>query len=245
MRPCLILTRPQTDAVRFAAQACADGWQGDVLIAPLLRIVLMPPPRARLDGAGTLVFTSQHGVAAVAAATPRRDWPVWAVGPRTAEAAREAGFTDLHQSGGDAVALLKDLRQTLPRPPVLHLRGVHAAADIATTLRATGQKAEALVVYRQEALDLTLAARNRLTQGGDIVLPVFSPRSAQLLADALGPQAGRKARLHVIAISDAAARPFRQFSDIALHIADHPDACAMRTVLTATQPLLEPWQKPR
>ena len=245
MRPCLLLTRPQAQSALFAQQARADGWAGDVLISPVLRIVLQPPETTRLDTVGTLVFTSQHAVAALVATTMRRDWPVWAVGPRTAQAAQEAGFRDVLVSGGDATALLRDLTRDPPKPPVLHLRGQHAASDIARHLRAAGQNADAVVVYRQEPCALSPEATARLSQGGDAVLAVFSPRSARLLAAALHAQASISARLHMIAISDAAAKPLKDIATGRCRIATRPDAAAMRAALLAMQATLEPWGKPR
>jgi uroporphyrinogen-III synthase len=243
--PCLILTRPQQDSQRFADAARADGWAGDILIAPLLEITLLPPPEAELARARSLVFTSQHGVAALAAATTRRDWPVWAVGPRTAQAAQAAGFATVYEAGGDAEALLKDLAQTPPPGPVLHMRGTHAAADIAQALQALGQQAEALVAYAQVACPFSPAALARLAAGGVVVLPVFSPRSAQLLAQALaGLPAGRR-QLFPIAISAAAAAPLDKLGLQPCMIAARPDMPSMRAALIATQAKLEPWAKPR
>ena len=245
MRPCLLLTRPQADSALFAQRVRAEGWVGEVLFSPVLKIVLQPPKPAQLDTANTLVFTSQHAVAALVAATERRDWPVWAVGPRTAQAAQEAGFRDLRQSGGDAKALLHDLTRDPPMPPVLHLRGQHAASDIARHLRAAGQEADAVVVYRQDACALSPEAMLRLRQGGDVILPVFSPRSARLLSSALLAQTAITARLHLIAISDAAALPLNPVAAARCCIATRADAHAMRDAVLAVQATLEPWEKPR
>ena len=243
--PCLLLTRPQEDAQRFADLVLADGWMGEILISPLMEITLHPLPEAALAQAGSLVFTSQHGVAALVAATDRRDWPVWAVGPRTAQAARAAGFEMVHEAGGDAAALLKDLAQSPPLPPVVHLRGAHVAADIAVALRAQGIEAEGLVAYWQTARPLSSVAKARLEAGGDMVLAVFSPRSARLLADSLAEVSHWKTRLHPVAISAAAASPL---AGVGLHpgiIAARPDMPAMRDAVLATQAKLEPWAKPR
>jgi uroporphyrinogen-III synthase len=243
--PCLLLTRPQEDAQRFADLASADGWEGDILISPLIEIILHPVSEAALAQAASLVFTSQHGVAALVAATARRDWPVWAVGPRTAQAARAAGFGQVHQAGGDAAALLDDLVQTPPVQPVLHLRGAHAASDIAQLLGERGLRAEGLVAYTQTACPLSSVAKARLEAGGDVVAPVFSPRSARLLADSLADVSHTSTRLYPIAISAAAALPLAGLGLQPCIIAARPDVPAMRGALLATQAKLEPWAKPR
>lgn len=239
-RPCLVLTRPQGDSVRFADQAHAAGWQGGVVIAPLLEIVLLPLDIAVLKEARTLVLTSQHAVTALSLATDARDWVVWAVGPRTAQAARASGFAVVHQSGGDAKALLDDLIHSRPTPPIVHLRGRHAAADIAATLRAQGQDAAGVVVYEQVARPLSEQAQARLFQGGDVVLPVFSPRSGRLLADAIAGLETGSTRLHLVAISAAAADAAMISPVASCHIAAQPDARSMCDALVSLQQWLEP-----
>ena len=244
-RPCLMLTRPVSDSARFAAQAQAAGWQGAVLIAPLLEIVLLPLDVTTLRSARTLVLTSQHAVRALSLATDARDWVVWAVGPRTAQEARAAGFAVVHQSGGDAKALLDDLTHSPPPAPVVHLRGRHAAADIAAALQAQGQDATAVVSYEQVARPLSEQAQARLRQGGDVVLPVFSPRSGRLLADAITEIVPASTRLHLIAISKAAADAVAIIPVATCHIAAHPDARSMCDALASMQQTLEPLRKPR
>lgn len=240
MPPCLLLTRPLEDSRRFAARACAQGWRGDILIAPLLEIVLHPPSPDQMAHAQALVFTSQHAVAACAAATDRRDWPVWAVGPRTAEAARAAGFGQVHQSGGDAASLLEDLVRASPPMPVLHLRGEHVAADIVGLLQRIGQEALGLIVYAQKARALGSDARERLRNGGDIILPVFSPRSGQLLQAELSQCDLKHARLYLLAISEAAVSGMQGVAFHHTRIAERPDAEAMLVSLSALQAELEP-----
>ncbi len=240
MRPCLLLTRPQRDSERFAQDMRAAGWQADILISPVLEIVLHPLAMQQLAAAKTLVVTSQHAVSALQGTIRQRDWPIWAVGPRTAEAAREAGFHSVMQSGGDASALLRDLLHHRPEEPILHLRGQHAAADIAQELRARGLRAESLVVYTQTSLPFSAVGCQRLQRDGDVVIAVFSPRSSRLLAEALRSCSQIRARLHLVAISNAAAEAFRGFSLARCCIAEHPDAPSMRRAILGIQAKLEP-----
>ncbi len=245
MPTCLFLTRPEADSARFAQAARAAGWRGEVLIAPMLRIALDPPPQRVLQTARTLIVTSQHGVAALVAATEARDWPIWCVGPRTAEAARDAGFADIHEGGGDARALLAALLAAAPQTPLLHLRGRHAAMNIASELRAAGLRALSHVVYAQIARPLSAEARARLAQGGDLVMPVFSPRSAQVLARALRREPLSAARLHLVAISAAAREAATGPVWASQQVAERPDAPGMLAALGRAQAALEPLEKPR
>lgn len=239
---CLLITRPEPSATRFAAAARAGGWYGDALIAPLLNINLSAQA-IEIAQDETVIFTSQHAVAALCAQTARRDWPVWCVGPTTAQAARAAGFGQVHQSGGDALALLADLRGH--HGPFVHLRGQHAVMDLAGALREAGAAARDQIVYAQTACPLSARARAALASPQTkIVAPVFSPRSAALLAQALTKTPCR-ASLEIVAISAQAAAQISGVGRDHLHIASHPTGAAMLDAVLRLQPALEPRTKPR
>lgn len=244
MTLCLLLTRPHAQAEQFAAQALQQGWRGEILIAPLIDIALLPLPFRALDRIRTGIVTSRHAVAALARGTQQRDLPLWAVGPATAQAARQAGFTIVHEAGGDARALIRDIEAAGTLGPFLHLRGAHVAADIISELRALGHEAKGLVVYSQDALPLEPQARTRLQAGGVFVLAAFSPRSATLISGALRKLALTGSQLHGVAISPAAAKALAELPMASCRIASAPDAPGMLAALAATQAELEPFGKP-
>ena len=244
MPPCLLLTRPRAAAEAFAQSVTAAGWRGEVLIAPLMRIASLPLDPTDLDGVETLIATSMHGVRALARATRRRDLRLWVVGPGTAAAAQTEGFAQLHVAGGDAQALLRDMAQAGACGPFLHLRGDHVAADIADALRQAGHEARAQIVYRQDALPLAPAAKARIMAGGDLVCPVFSPRSGRLLAKELTALETQRARLHLVSISRNADATTARLPCISRVIAAKPDNAHMTVEIIACQAKLEPVEKP-
>lgn len=244
MRPCLLLTRPEPAASAFSESLRKAGWRGEVLVAPLMRIVTLPLAESVLNGVATVIATSMHGVRALAQATERRDIRLWTVGPGTAAAARSEGFLDIHVAGGDAPALLRDMAQTGAKGPFLHLRGTHVAADIVAALRAAGHEARAEIVYRQEALTLDPAAKARILAGSDLVCPVFSPRSGRLLAEELAKLDLRHNSIHLVAISENAAMPVKHLACASRVIASRADRSGMLQEILALQPKLEPWEKP-
>ncbi len=69
---------------------------------PLLSVRFHDGPPLALDGAQAILATSANGVRALARRSRARDLPVFAVGPQTAEAAREAGFANVKSADGDA-----------------------------------------------------------------------------------------------------------------------------------------------
>lgn len=209
-RATVLLTRPLPDSQRFVALLPVGL---PVVIAPILEIVPLPHDAGRLAQAEGLVFTSAH---AVGAAGPGRGRPAICVGPRTAALAREAGF-DVAEGPGDAQGLLPLIAAS--PVPLIHPHGRHVAQTLSV---------EGIEVYDQRPLPLTDQALRLLAGDGTVVLPLFSPRSARLLSQAIGT--GVAAPLWLVAISESALgawggppAPFR--------IAERPDAEAMKKAI--------------
>ncbi|VDS07173.1 uroporphyrinogen-III synthase [Paracoccus haematequi] len=209
-RPVLLLTRPQADSRRFAAML--PEWRA--VISPILRIVAVDHDGAALRDAPGLVFTSAH---AVAAAGPGRGRLALCVGGHTAQVARAAGF-DVRAGNGFAEGLLPLIDGA--GVPLIHPHGRHLAKRLPVP---------GMVVYDQQAVPLTAEARALLGGDGPVVLPLFSPRSARLVADATR---GARAPLRVAAISDAAWAAWD--GPAAGHaVAERPDAAAMAAAVRA------------
>ncbi len=246
MHACLLLTRPLGQSRCFAEKMRKAGWRGPMMIAPLMQIDLIPPDPAVLDEADILIVTSQHGVAALNRATTARHWPIWCVGARTAATARAAGFPQVYQAGGDAQALRAALLATAPDGRILHLSGRHVAMDLAAELDSAGVSVTALVVYDQSPLPLSDAAHDLLAgEARDVVLPLFSPRSARLMSAALDGIGRVTARVHLLALSDAVAEACHGVGATSLRVAMRPDAEAMCSLIIEAQAELEPCEKPR
>ncbi|PQO24371.1 uroporphyrinogen-III synthase [Rhodobacteraceae bacterium WD3A24] len=221
----VLLTRPKAQAEDFADQLRAALGPREVVIAPVIEIV--PRPATALPaGIGGLIFTSVNGVAGFAAMGGRRGLPAWCVGEATARAARAAGC-DAIAAGGDAEALLQLLVQSRPEGPLVHVRGAHAAGRLTERLVAAGIDARALVAYDQNSRALDSAAHALLAREAPVLLPLFSPRSARLVAAEVA-QTPLRARLLVCALSQAVARAWRDMRPAdAPEIAARPDAAAM------------------
>src|SRR5450756_3085895 len=96
----MVVTRPQADSERTAATLRARGHA--VLVAPLLRV---EPVAADLSGScGGVIITSANAPGAIVgnpACKALFKLPLFAVGRRSADAARQAGFADVTSAGGD------------------------------------------------------------------------------------------------------------------------------------------------
>ncbi|MGX9355822.1 uroporphyrinogen-III synthase [Roseobacteraceae bacterium S113] len=221
--PLLILTRPQAASERFAAQVA--GQVDEIVISPILEIVKMPGARP-VGTPGSVVFSSEH---AVALYEGPRDIPAFAVGGRTARAAREAGF-EVALEAPTAQALLDGFPSEVPEP-VWHVRGQHVAAPIVDVLRARGVTCAQWIVYDQAQQPLAADVMALLQGERHIVLPLFSPRSAALVSQELPKSV--KAPLHLVAMSHAVMTAWRHPDPHSCRVAEAPNAQAMGSAVAA------------
>src|SRR4051812_27111308 len=150
----ILVTRPQPDSESTAAALRAKGYV--VLQAPMLRF----EPIAFHDDAdaryGAIIVSSANAIRAVEAHLTRRllELPLFAVGERTAEAARRAGFGGVAVADGNAAALreliLASARaKTLKKAStLLYLAGADLAGDLAGDLGERGFKVVTRTTYR-------------------------------------------------------------------------------------------------
>ncbi len=220
--PLILLTRPRPAGERFAAACRTELGEGvEILLAPLQQIAEVGPLPGIPDDAA-LIFTSENGALSYAAQGGRRGLTAYCVGDRTAEAASAAGLEAVSADGA-----IDDLRALILRAPakgpLLHLHGRHVTGDLSGQLRAAGLRASGHVVYEQRDLRLSDEARDALTGPRRVVAPVFSPRSARLLARAAPDM--RNTVLPCISEATRAALP----EALRPHgtISDRPDAAAM------------------
>jgi uroporphyrinogen-III synthase len=226
----LLVTRPEPDAARTGAALAARGHA--VLQAPLLRV-------EAIDGAipdaayGAVVMTSANAARAIAS-HPRRAaltaLPAFAVGRRSAAAARAAGFADVRSAGGDKADLAALLRAHCARSrgPLLYLAGEDRAGEL--DLAGSGVEVVTAVVYRAVAVERFRDEVVAALGAGEVdgVLH-FSRRSAQAYLACAG-RAGLADRalapLH-FCLSAAVAEPLALAGAAAIRIAARPDEAAL------------------
>lgn len=216
LKPVVLITRPARQAAEFATLLS----DGPVVISPILRIVPVEHDRDRVRQAEAFVFTSVHAVPAAGKGGGRL---AYCVGTATAAAARSAGFRAIAGPGN-----LDGLCPMLKRAeaPLLHLRGRHVAGESGVP---------DVVVYDQQSQSLNADAVELLAGQAPVILPLFSPRSACLLAQAVS---GSAAPLRPVAISAAAAAAWIKScprSCIAPLIAARPDVQSMRETIIPLQ----------
>lgn len=233
----LLLTRPRVQSDRFAAAIAARLPHLRVVISPVLRIVHRAV-RLDPDDAAAYVLTSENGAEALAAAADVAGKTAYCVGARTALAATAAGMRAI-SAEGDAEDLFALIRAQAPKGPLVLAHGVHSAGNLAARLRAEGLDARDLVLYDQLPCTLTPEAAALLAGNAPVLAPLFSPRSAALLA-----KAEISAPLTLVAISENARRAWIETaigaSPERLIVAARPDAAAMLDAIAAVCPPASP-----
>lgn len=225
----ILLTRPRAQSETFAeALRAAIPPDVTILVSPILEIrtLQITSPESRPD---FLVLTSAHAAQAISRSSGLAGCRAYCVGGATAEAARSAG-ADAIAAGGTARELIDRIRSDRPEGQGLYLRGRHVSVDLAAELEKSGIKVGSSVVYEQLPAELNADARRVLDGASRVVLPVFSARSARLLAAATKEV---RAILAVVAISSQVAAEWPDSRQIA-GIAAIPDASAMVSAVSAS-----------
>ena len=226
--PLVILTRPRAASERFVEALRADVGPVAVTILPLMDMAPLVDS-LDLDGVAALIFTSAAGVETFAGLTDDRSLNAWCVGDRTAEAARDIGLKAT-SAGGDAEALIALMAEARPEGRLLHLSGMHTRGDVAGRLFEAGLRAEARAIYDQVAAQPGSELVAALAHPGRVIVPLFSPRSAALFAEAAGTAT---AQAEIVALSRAVAEALPDGPAGRARIADSPDAPAMIRALAA------------
>jgi len=234
----LVVTRPQADGERTAAALRAHGHE--VLVAPLLRV---EPTAADLSGNwGAVIITSANAPLAIAgnpACKALFRLPAFAVGRRSADAAREAGFTDVTSAGGDVRDLVRLIaeRHADAAAPLLYLAGEDRAADLVGELVVHGIAAEMRVVYRAATAPFPPELIAALQAGEVDTVLHFSKRSAEnyLAGAAEAGVAGQALAVRHICLSAQIAAPLADAGAGRIAIAPRPDEAALIASLERLQ----------
>ncbi|MGI3901182.1 MAG: uroporphyrinogen-III synthase [Janthinobacterium lividum] len=229
----MLVTRAEDDATRTAVALGKLGHEAVLAPATMIRAFKAGLPPGTWNA---LVATSHHAFLALDANLDRTR-PVYAVGRRTAEAARTAGFRDVRLGAGDATSLADLLRLTLPRPArLLYLAGHDRKPILEDTLAAAGYDVAILETYAAEALPGWPAAVIAALREGAIDAALhYSRRSVDLtlmLADA-AELGGAILQLRHLCLSEDCAAPLRAWGATSIAIAERPDEDALLALLDA------------
>jgi uroporphyrinogen-III synthase len=237
----VIVTRPQPDNAATVAALRARGLQ--VLPAPMLRF----EPVAFQDDAdapyGAVIVTSANALRACEdqpAMRRLKQLPLFAVGERTAQTARDIGFHHVVSADGDAPALrdliTANIRASALQPSgtLLYLAGADLARDLAGELGERGFNVVTQTTYRMAPIP-SLPADVCGAFAADRVEAVlhYSRRSARAFLDAARSGGVEICALAVphCCLSEAVASVVRDAGATRVMVARRPDEKALFEVL--------------
>jgi uroporphyrinogen-III synthase len=230
----VLVTRPMPDCERTAATLRGRGY--DVLVVPLMQV---KPIAADLSGNwSAVIISSANAVRALDAQqiASLAKLPLFAVGQRSADAARDAGFMDVRSANGNAEDLIRlvagsNLDQAAT---YLYLAGEDRAADVEGELAKRGIEARTVIVYKSVTLDYPPELANALRNREIAVALHFSRRSAENYvngAKAAGLEQMASAPQH-FCLSAQVTEPLRAAGVVGqISVAPDPNEAALLAIL--------------
>jgi uroporphyrinogen-III synthase len=237
----ILVTRPQPDNAATVAALRAKGFEA--LPAPMLRFEAVAFQDDSDAGYGAVIVTSANALRAVAgqAAIVRlKELPLFAVGERTADAARDSGFHNVISADGDATALrelmvesvrAKTLKKTTT---LLYLAGADLARDLAGELGERGFNVVTQTTYRMApVVNLPPDVCGAFAAHGIEAVLHYSRRSARAFLDAARAGGVEISALAIpqCCLSEAIASIVRDAGATQVMVAASPDEKALFDVL--------------
>lgn len=232
----VLVTRPRPEAERTAGALRTMGHEA--VVAPVLRIEVIQPSFGAGPFAG-IVITSGNAVRALNDHPRKQEvikLPLFAVGARSAAAAREIGFAEVISADGDMgdLAALLTKRFGGKDANLLYVAGEDRAGDLAAALASAGIHMEMIVVYRAVPDEKFPAALGSALAAGplDAVLH-YSRRSAEAFLTGAGNAGLTSAVLTLphFCLSEDVAAPLASAGARNTMIAPHPDEASLLGLL--------------
>ena len=219
------MTRPEPAASRTGRRLAEMGYEPVLL--PLARAVSLASslPDAHFDA---VAVTSANAFLHMEAATlrPFTALPLFAVGARTAHAARNAGFARVTEGGGDAGQLAATMREVLPaQARILYLAGRRRQPLFEERIAASGLVMTVRQVYDMERIAYAPDTFVRLFADGNVLAALlYSGAAAASLAQTMPENAPFFSEAtRFFCISDRVAAQLPENWRARALIADQPD----------------------
>jgi uroporphyrinogen-III synthase len=229
--PELLITRAEPDARETVARLDAIGIVG--VAVPLLECAPLHTSLPDPKGFAGLALTSANALRALAARnalTPYMGLKVFAVGERTAAAAKAKGFTEIVSSGGTMAHLVREIAASKPVGPVFYPAARHQSGDLAKELAPFGIMVITTKVYEMRAATvLPPAILDGLGARRFAGAMFYSRRTAETFATLAGRHLDRDTRagLGMLCLSEQIAEPLMAAHFVRISLADYPSEEAM------------------
>ena len=231
----VLVTRPEPGASRTAARLEAQGFQSVLL--PLTETKALPVKIETAQDVVAVAVTSANAVrhapkeliAALAAL------PCHAVGKRTAEACRAAGFSSVEEGPGDAATLADAIAGDLAGKAIVYLCGRVRFPAFEARLAAAGIRVDAIETYDTVEIDHDdTGVLVRLSNSPVEAVLLYSARASAALVGLIGrPALGHLFETaEFLALSARVAKPLDVAAGRRTRIASHPDEDALLQLLS-------------
>lgn len=234
----MLVTRPEPEAGETAARLRA--LDIEAVVFPLLSYRTLPTSLPEPRGFAGLALTSAGALRALAERGQIDRYhglKVYAVGDRTAEAARAAGFGDVTSAGGNLADLVDLLAHAGLKGPILYPAAKHQSGDLAKSLAPFGVMVVTARVYEMIVADGLPDGLLASLAAGEIAAALFySRRTAEAFVEkAVDFHLPRsvKTRLGMLCLSEQVAEPLVEARFVRVGLADHPSEDAMMALALA------------
>lgn len=227
----MLVTRPEPDATDTAGRLAA--LDIEATICPLLTFELLPTSLPDATGFVAIALTSVNALRALDernATASYRGLRTFTVGERTADAARERGFTDVVAAGGTFADLAELMAHSGLPGPVFYPAARELSGDLAKSLAPYGVMVITTQLYAMNPIAaLPLDVREGLVSGEIGAALFYSRRTAETFVRLAGDGLGRVARtrLGMLCLSENVAQPLVDAHFVRVSLADYPSEEAM------------------
>lgn len=226
----VLVTRAEAEGAATAARLRRAGHEA--LLVPLSRVVPLNVDLARLT-ADAVVVTSAHAIHGDVARFA--SLPLFAVGPRTSEAARRAGFVDVRTGAGTARDLVDVIGKALQNDAsVLFLAGETRKADVERGLAGAGFTVNVVETYRLEVPERLPDAAHAALEGRGVDAVLHYSRDSARRFSMLVHEAGlgeAVRQLRHLCLSGDVAAGLAGLECTRIEVAARPDEAALLTLL--------------
>lgn len=227
----MLVTRPEPDASETAARLGALGIDG--LACPLLAHQTLDTSLPDATGFAAMAVTSANALRALRERGLIERYlklPLYAVGGRTASAAKALGFKQVTHAEGGFVALAELLAHMPLTGPIFYPAARELAGDLAKSLAPFGRMVITAEVYAMnpvESLPLTAAGGFATNSIGAVLL--YSKRTAETFVRLADPHIDRLERrqLGMLCLSEQVAEPLFDAHFVRVSLAEQPSEQAM------------------
>lgn len=227
----MLVTRPEPDASETAARLGALGIEG--MACPLLVHQTLQTSLPDPAGFAAMAVTSTNALRALRERGVLQRYlklPVYAVGGRTAAAARALGFSTVTHADGGFVALAELLAHTPLAGPIFYPAARELAGDLAKSLAPFGRMVITAEVYAMNAVDtLPLTAAGGFADNSIGAVLLYSKRTAEAFVRLADPHIDRLERRNIgmLCLSEAVAEPLFDAHFVRVSLAEQPSEQAM------------------